>query len=77
MPPGSTEVEYLGYIVSNKGVAHDPRKIKAVRDFPVPSHLKDVRSFLGLASYYRRFIDGFSKVANPLFALTRKDVPFE
>ena len=71
------EVEYLGYVVSAKGVAADPRKMEAVRAFPTPSNLKSLRSFLGLASYYRRFIPNFAKVVNPLHALTRKDAHFD
>ena len=71
------EVEYMGYVVSAKGIAADPRKMEAVRAFPTPSNLKSLRSFLGLASYYRRFIPNFVKVANPLHALTRKDAPFD
>ena len=70
------EVEYLGYYVSEDGVGADPAKVQVVNDFPCPKDLKHVRSFLGLASYYRRFIPQFSKVASPLYALTRKDVPF-
>ena len=71
------KVEYLGHIVSRDGIAADPSKLEAIRRFPTPDHLKTLRSFLGLASYYRRFIPTFSKVASPLFALTRTGVPFE
>ena len=71
------EVEYLGYVISEHGVAADPQKIKAVQEFPIPTNLKQLRSFLGLASYYRRFIQNFSKVANPLFALTKKDAVYQ
>ena len=71
------EVEYLGYCVSAKGVATDPKKVTAIKAFPVPLDVKSLRSFLGLLSYYRRFIPSFSIIANPLFALTRKDVPFQ
>ena len=71
------EVEYLGYHVSGDGISADPAKVKAVEDFPRPQNLKQTRSFLGLASYYRRFILSFSKIATPLFALTKKDAPFE
>ena len=51
--------------------------MEAVKDFPQPRDVKSLRSFLGLASYYQRFISGFSVVANPLFALTKKDVDFQ
>ena len=70
------EVKYLGYVVSPEGIATDPEKVNAIRAFPQPSDLKSLRSFLGLASYYRRFIPQFSVVSGPLFALTRKDTPF-
>ena len=55
----------------------DPRKINAVKDFPVPANLKQLKSFSGLASYCRRFIKNYSKVANPLFVLTKKNVVYE
>ena len=71
------EVEYLGYCVSAKGVATDPKKVTAIKAFPVPLDVRSLRSFLGLLSYYRRFIPNFSIIANPLFVLTRKDVPFQ
>ena len=67
---------YLGFVISNSGIAVDTKKVEAVSSFPVPKDIKLLRSFLGLASYYRRFILGSSKIANPLFALTRKDVPY-
>ena len=71
-----TEAKYLGYVVSHMGVHADPEKVKAVQSFPRPQNLKQLRSFLGLASYYRRFIPRFSQVAAPLFSLTKKDAPF-
>ena len=70
------EVEYLGHVVSADGVRTDPRKVDVVRNFPTPVDVKTLRSFVGLASYYRRFVPGFSKIARPLHALTMKDVPF-
>ena len=71
-----TEVQYLGYVVSADGIKIDPRKTQAVRDFPVPKNVRSLREFLGLTSYYRRFIDGYSRMAKPLYQLTKKDVPY-
>ena len=69
-------VEYLGFVVSKMGISADPKKVKAVQDFPTPLDLKSLRSFLGLASYCRRFIPCFSSIGQPLHALTKKDAPF-
>ena len=66
------EDEYLGHEMSGQGVSTDPKKIKAVRQYSPPTDMKSVRSFLGLASYYRRFVPGFARVASPLHALTKK-----
>ena len=71
-----TEVEYLGHVVSAQGIRTDPKKVAAMEQFPIPQDIKTLRSFLGLASYYRKFVAGFAKVAGPLHALTKKDVPF-
>lgn len=70
------EVAYLGHVISGEGVKPNPEKIKAVTQFPVPTCAKDIKSFLGLASYYRRFIPEFSKHAKSLTNLLKKDVPF-
>lgn len=70
------ELEYLGHIVSRDGLRTTPRLVSAVRDFPVPRAVQDVRRFLGLASYYRRFIPGFAQIARPLHSLTCKDTRF-
>ena len=69
-------VEYLGHVVSAAGIRTNPTKLRAVKEYPTPSNVKSLQSFLGLASYYRRFVPGFSKVASPLNALTRKSVAF-
>ena len=58
------------------GILVDPSKIKAVKNWPRPASVSKVRSFLGLASYYRRFVEGFSKIAVPLIELTRKSMRF-
>ena len=64
---------FLGHMVSCDGIEVDPRKTVAVRDWAVPTNEKEVRSFLGLASYYRQFILGFATLAAPLHRLTKKD----
>jgi hypothetical protein len=69
-------VVFLGHVVSKEGTRPDPSKIDAVRGFPAPTAVVNVRSFLGLTSYYPRFIRGYSKLAGPLFELTKKDVVF-
>ena len=63
-------------MISKHGIEVDPVKVAAIKDFPQPTNLKSLKSFLGLASYYRRFIPNFSSVAGPLHLLTRKDAPF-
>lgn len=70
------EVLYLGHVVSAKGVKPDPSKVEKMTKYPVPTDVTKVRQFLGLASYYRRFIQGFAKTASPLHALTKKNVTF-
>ena len=70
------EVPYLGYVVSQKGIYPDPGKVVKVKEYPTPTDVSQVRQFLGLASYYRRFIKGFSKIAAPLNALLCKDASF-
>ena len=63
------EVSYLGHVISDKGVSTDPNKVKAVSSWPSPATLSELRSFLGFASYYRRFVEGFAKLAAPLHKL--------
>ena len=70
------EVKFLGHVVSKDGILVDPSKIEAVVDWKIPCSVHEIRSFQGLAGYYRHFIKGFSKLASPLTQLTRKGVPF-
>jgi len=69
-------IDFLGHRISSKGILMDPHKIESTVTWPVPSCVKDVQSFIGLANYYRRFIQDFAKVAHPLHKLTRKNTKF-
>ncbi|KAL4022676.1 hypothetical protein IC575_016420 [Cucumis melo] len=70
------QVSFLGHVVSNAGVYVDPAKIEVVTSWPRPFTVSEVRSFLGLAGYYRQFVENFSRIATPLTQLTRKGAPF-
>ena len=70
------EVKYLGHLVSQDGIKTDPDKVKAVSDWPVPQDVTEVKRFLGLCSYYCRFVKDFATVAKPLTRLTEKNIPF-
>ncbi|GBG86340.1 hypothetical protein CBR_g41335 [Chara braunii] len=70
-----SEISFLGYVVTRGGLWPDSRKVAAVKEAPVPTLLTQVQAFLGLASYYRRFIKGFAVIARPLTNLLRKDQP--
>ena len=70
------QVTFLGHIVSKDGIAVDPSKIEAIRDWPQPKNALEFRSFLGLTGYYRKFVEGFSRIATPLTELTRKNQKF-
>lgn len=70
---GQQHVEYLGYIISAQGVATDPEKIAAVQNWPIPTTVTQLRGFLGLAGYYRRFIKHFGIICRPMFNVLKKN----
>ncbi|CAH1452087.1 unnamed protein product [Lactuca virosa] len=70
-------VEFLGHVVSEEGIHVDPSKIKAIESWSAPKTPTEIRQFLGLAGYYRRFIQNFSRIAKPLTTLTQKGVAFD
>jgi hypothetical protein len=70
------KVAFLGHVVSNGGISMDPSKVKDVLNWKPPTDVGEIRSFLGLAGYYRRFIEGFSKLAKPMTALLEKNAKF-
>lgn len=70
-------IEYLGLVISHNKVEMDPVKVKAIEEWPTPRNVKEIQQFRGFANFYRRFIEGFSKITRPLDRLTRKDVPWE
>jgi hypothetical protein len=71
------EVSFLGHIISNGGISVDPAKVKEIMAWSVPTTVTEIRSFLGLAGYYRRFIEGFSKIAKPMTSLLEKGREFK
>ncbi|GJQ89777.1 reverse transcriptase domain-containing protein [Tanacetum coccineum] len=71
------KVQFLGHVIDSKGIHVDPAKIESVKDWASPKSATEIRQFLGLAGYYRRFIEGFSKIAKPMTKLTQKNVKFD
>ncbi|KAK1694345.1 hypothetical protein QYE76_011042 [Lolium multiflorum] len=69
-------IEFLGHVISKDGIAVNPSKVASVLDWEAPKNVKEIRGFLGMAGYYRRFIEGFSKIAGPMTKLLRKNTPF-
>ena len=73
---GLRSVTFIGHIISSEGVGVDARKMKTLKNWPRPLAPTNITSFLGLASYYRRFVDGFVSIASPLTNLTQKNKKF-
>ena len=71
----SSKVEFLGYIISEDGITMSTEKVQAVKDWPTPKTVKNIQEFLGFANFYRRFIENFAKVAQPLTELTKGKTP--
>jgi hypothetical protein len=71
------EIQFLGHILSAKGIAVDPSKVKDILEWKSPTSMHQVRSFLGLAGYYHRFIPDFSKIVKPITKLLTNDVKFD
>jgi hypothetical protein len=71
------QVAFLGYVISKGGISVDPSKVQDVLSWNAPTSVSDIQSFLGLAGYYRRFIEGFSKISRPMTELLKKDKQFE
>jgi hypothetical protein len=69
-------VTFLGHVITKEGIKVDPTKAQAVKEWSTPNSLSEVRSFLGLAGYYRRFVPDFTKIAQPLIKLMKKETPF-
>ena len=72
-----SETHYLGFVISEEGIKPDQKKVETIRSLPVPTCVREVRSFIGMCSYYRRFIPNFSQIAEPIIALTRKYAHFK
>ena len=70
------EITFLGHILNENGIKADPKKVEAVKKFPIPKNVKNIKEFLGLAGYYRRFINNFANISKPLTTLLKKDTKF-
>jgi hypothetical protein len=71
-----TKIHYLGHIISGEGIALDPTKFEAIMEWPTSTNVQEVRGFMGLVGYYRHFVEGFSKISNPIRELQKKNKKF-
>ena len=72
-----THVQYLGHLVSGKGIKPFPERLESVKKMPAPTTPKEIKQFLGSVGYYRKFIPRFADIVRPMTNLTKQDVPFE
>jgi hypothetical protein len=72
-----SEVLFLGHIINREGLAVDPKKVTTILDWKAPKDVRGIKSFIGIAGYYRRFVEGFSKIARPMTSLLAKKVEFK
>lgn len=70
---GQQQIGFLGHMITPRGVVVDPDKVSAVCEWPIPSNVKELRGFLGLTRYYRRFVRNYGAIAHPLTEITKKD----
>ena len=71
------KMHFLGHVISKNGIHTDPDKVKAVNDYPVPTSTTELRTFLGMATYYRRFVKDFSTITVPMYQLLKKNIPYQ
>ena len=71
------KIQYLGHVVTKEGISVDPEKIRAIKDWSVPKDVTDVRYFMEIIGYYRRFIEGFSSIENPITSFQKKGKKFD
>ncbi|XP_057849509.1 uncharacterized mitochondrial protein AtMg00860-like [Cryptomeria japonica] len=77
LQPGDGKVHYLGHVITVEGISVDPAKIEAIVDWPTPQNVLEIQSFMGLAGYYKKYVEGFSRIATPITSLQKKEKIFE